>query len=134
MYEGTGGVSLMALKLAQAAGCKTIITSSSDEKLRRVQQIAGTRALSTINYAKTPKWEEETVRLNGGRGVDVVIENGGTSSIIQSLKATAKGGIISQVGYLGKQNSSDLEGLVPLLIDKTAKLRYVGFVVSVNAC
>ena len=42
---------------------------------------------------------------------------------LQSLRAIKKGGIISQVGYLGKQDSADLEGLIPLLIDKSVNFR-----------
>jgi NADPH:quinone reductase-like Zn-dependent oxidoreductase len=42
-------------------------------------------------------------------------------------------GIISQVGYLGKQNPQDLEGLLAKLIDKTATLRYYVCVCSFGA-
>ena len=120
-------MSLLALKLATVVGCKVIITSSSDAKLEKVLTTAGTfsKAVSTINYSNNPQWAEEAIRLNGGNGVDIVIENGGTSSLIQSLAATAKRGIISQVGYLGKQDPKDLEGLLALLIDKTVTLRFV---------
>lgn len=44
---------------------------------------------------------------------------------MQSIKATKKGGVVSQVGYLGKQDVGDLEGLLELLIDRTVTLRYV---------
>ncbi|KAF2806844.1 NAD(P)-binding protein [Mytilinidion resinicola] len=125
LVQGTGGVSLLVLKLALAAGCRVIVTSSSDEKLEKVRRIAGRYAdlVETINYKTNPKWEEEAVRLNGGKGVDIVIENGGTSSLLQSIAATAKRGIVSQVGYLGKQDAKDLEGLISALIDKTVTLR-----------
>ena len=39
LIEGAGGVSLMALKLPLTAGCKVIITSSSDEKLDRIRKL-----------------------------------------------------------------------------------------------
>ncbi|KAF2498329.1 NAD(P)-binding protein [Lophium mytilinum] len=125
LIQGTGGVSLLVLRLALAAGCRVIITSSSDAKLEKVRQIAGKYAdlVETINYNTTPKWEDEAVRLNGVKGVDIVIENGGTSSLLQSIAATAKRGIVSQVGYLGKQDTRDLDGLVSALIDKTVTLR-----------
>lgn len=44
---------------------------------------------------------------------------------MKSLNAVAKRGIISQVGYLGKQDPRDLEGFLEILIDKTVTLRYV---------
>ncbi|KAK5687437.1 hypothetical protein LTS10_001575 [Elasticomyces elasticus] len=123
LLQGTGGVSMMAFKLALAAGCKVIITSSSDEKLQHVRQVARKGVVQTINYRTVPAWENEAISLNGGRGVDIVIENGGTSSLLQSLKAVSKGGTISQVGYLGKQDPADLAGFISLLIDKTVHLR-----------
>ncbi|KAE8446475.1 hypothetical protein EG329_011938 [Mollisiaceae sp. DMI_Dod_QoI] len=123
LIQGTGGVSLMALKLASAAGCKVIISSSSDEKLEKVRKIAGSKRISTINYNTTPEWEHEVLRLNDGNGVDIVLENGGTSSLLRSFAATSKRGIISQIGYLGRQDPKDLDGLVSILIDKTITLR-----------
>jgi NADPH:quinone reductase-like Zn-dependent oxidoreductase len=119
---GTGGVSMMALKLARAAGCKVIITSSSDEKLARVRAMNGIGAISTINYKTNSNWDEEVLRINSGRGVDVLLENGGTSTILTSVKATAKKGIISQIGYLEKQDPQEMEGLLPALIDKAISL------------
>ena len=113
----------MAMKLAWAAGCRVIITSSSDQKLEQVRTMAGEDQVLTINYKTTPDWDKEALRLNNGVGVDIVLENGGTSSTIKSLKAVKKGGIISQVGYLGKQDPAHLDGLISLLIDKTVNFR-----------
>jgi NADPH:quinone reductase-like Zn-dependent oxidoreductase len=123
LLQGTGGVSLMAMKLALAAGCRAIITSSSDRKLESVKKMAGDKEILTINYNTTPDWDQEAIRLNGGMGVDIVLENGGTPSLMRSLRATKRRGIVSQVGYLGKQDPADLDGLLPLLIDKTITYR-----------
>ncbi|KUJ08220.1 zinc-binding oxidoreductase [Mollisia scopiformis] len=123
LIQGTGGVSLMGLKLAIAVGCKVIITSSSDAKLDKVREMAGGKKISTVNYSKTLDWEREVLRLNGGRGVDIVFENGGSSSLMKSIAATTKRGIISQIGYLGQQDPKDLNGLISLLIDRTVTLR-----------
>lgn len=123
LVQGTGGVSLMALKLAAAGGRRVFVTSSSDDKLERVKAMAAAGVVHGVNYATHASWDEEVLRLNGGSGVDIVIENGGASSIKQSLNAVKKGGIVSQVGYLGKQDARQLDGLVPLLIDKTATWR-----------
>ena len=123
LIQGTGGVSMMALKLSRAAGCKVIVTSSSDDKLRQVRECYSSPPLLTVNYRTNQAWHEEVVRLNGGVGVDIVVENGGTSSLCRSIQATRRGGTISQVGYLGKQDGKDLEGLLPLLIDRRVNLR-----------
>lgn len=115
----------MALKLPLAAGYKVILTSSSDAKLEKVRDFSCIGPISTINYVTTPHWDVEAIRLNGGKGVDIVIENGGTSSLMKSVSATAKRGIVSQVGYLGEQNVKDLKGLLEKLIDRTVMLRFV---------
>ena len=123
VVQGTGGVSIMALKLAVAAGCKVIVTSSSDEKLARIKDMWKGGQVQTINYNSTSDWEKEILRLNNGVGADIILENGGTSSTIKSLQGVKKGGIVSQVGYLGEQDPKDLEGFIPLLIDKAVNLR-----------
>ena len=124
VVTGTGGVSMMALKFSLAAGCKVIATSSSDQKLEQLKHTFGKdKPLQTINYKTNPNWEEEVPRLNNGVGADILLENAGAHGTIQSLKAVRKGGIISQVGYLGSQDSKHLEGLISLLIDKTVNFR-----------
>ena len=129
LIQGTGGVSMLALKLAVARGCKVILTSSSDEKLARVkeavnQQYPSSATLETVNYAKNKNWHEEVLHLTKGLGgVDLVLENGGTTSLVQSMKCTKRSGIISQVGYLGKQNPGDLTEMLSILIDRKINLR-----------
>jgi NADPH:quinone reductase-like Zn-dependent oxidoreductase len=123
LLQGTGGVSLMALKLALTAGCRVIITSSSDEKLDAVKKMYSDKEILTVNYRTVPEWNKEALRLSNGTGVDIVLENGGTSSLMRSLRAAKRRGIISQVGYLGKQDPKDLDGLLPLLIEKTITYR-----------
>lgn len=117
---------MMAVKIARVAGCKVILSSSSDKKLDAVRAMQGVGPIATVNYATNPDWEEEVIKLNGGVGVDNVLENGGTSTVMKSIKATKKGGVVSQVGYLGKQNATDLDGLLSLLIEKSISLRFVG--------
>jgi NADPH:quinone reductase-like Zn-dependent oxidoreductase len=121
--EGTGGVSMFALKLARAEGLQVVLSSSSDEKLRSMRERFSDPPLLTVNYATNPDWHEEVLRLTDGAGVDLVIENGGTSSLVKSLKCTRRGGTISQVGYLGGQDVNALTELLPLLIDRRVNLR-----------
>lgn len=96
LLQGTGGVSLFALQFAKAAGARTIVTSSSDEKLARVRKLG---ADVTINYKTNPQWEVAAKEATGGRGVDIVVETGG-STLPQSLAATAFGGFVAVVGFV----------------------------------
>ncbi|MBV9405822.1 MAG: NAD(P)-dependent alcohol dehydrogenase, partial [Acidobacteriaceae bacterium] len=84
LMEGTGGVSIFALQFAVAAGFRTFITSSSDDKLARARKLG---AQETINYKNTPQWNEEARRLTGGEGVGHVIEVGGSDTITRALRA-----------------------------------------------
>jgi NADPH:quinone reductase-like Zn-dependent oxidoreductase len=92
---GTGGVSIMALQIAKAAGLRAIVTSSSDEKLERATALG---AAATINYRSTPKWETEVLRLTEGAGVDLVVEVGGRDTLARSIASTRFGGSLAIVG------------------------------------
>ena len=98
-----------------------------DDKLEKFRQMyetsTPTLTLQMINYAKNQIWHEEVLQVNGGIGVDLVLENGGTSSLVRRMKCTKRGGTVSQVGYLGKQNPEDLREMLSLLIDRKVNLR-----------
>jgi NADPH:quinone reductase-like Zn-dependent oxidoreductase len=97
LLQGTGGVSIFALQFAHAAGLRTIITSSSDEKLRKAKELG---ANETINYRANPNWEEEARKLTNGEGVDHVIEVGGSGTMPRSLRAVRMQGMVSVIGIL----------------------------------
>jgi NADPH:quinone reductase-like Zn-dependent oxidoreductase len=92
---GTGGVSVLGLQLARAAGLRTIITSSSDEKLQRARELG---AHHTINYGSTPEWQEEVLRFTHGAGADVVLEVGGQGTVNRSVASCAMGGSVAIIG------------------------------------
>jgi NADPH:quinone reductase-like Zn-dependent oxidoreductase len=94
---GTGGVSMLALQFAKAAGATVVVTSSSDEKLARAKSLG---AAIGINYKSTPEWGKAVVQATGGHGADIVIEVGGAGTLQQSLEAVAQNGAISLIGVL----------------------------------
>jgi NADPH:quinone reductase-like Zn-dependent oxidoreductase len=106
---GTGGVAMLALQFARAAGARVIITSSSDAKIERVR---GLGASDGVNYKTHPDWEKEVLRLTGGRGVDCVIENGGIGTLARSFQCVGYGGKVALIGVLagpqGNANPHDL--------------------------
>ncbi|HEV3260736.1 MAG TPA: NAD(P)-dependent alcohol dehydrogenase [Gemmataceae bacterium] len=97
LVQGTGGVSLFALQFARLVGARVVITSSSDDKLRRAREMGAAEA---INYKATPEWGDRVRELTGGRGVDHIVEVGGAGTLGQSLKAVRTGGRISLIGVL----------------------------------
>jgi NADPH:quinone reductase-like Zn-dependent oxidoreductase len=96
LIQGTGGVSLFALQFAKLAGARSILISSSDEKIERAKALG---ADETINYRKEPAWGKAAHRL-AGDGVDVVVEVGGETTLPHSIRALRNGGHISYVGFL----------------------------------
>ncbi|KAI0029360.1 alcohol dehydrogenase protein [Vararia minispora EC-137] len=98
LFQGTGGVSVFGLQIAHAAGARTIITSSSDDKLELAKKLGAT---FLINYKKTPDWDKEVKRLTNSVGAHHVIDNVGVSEIERCFGAVTRGGTISNVGFLG---------------------------------
>lgn len=105
---GTGGVSLLALQIAKAAGAQVIATSSSDDKLARVAALG---AAHTVNYRSTPDWGAAAADLGGG-GVDHVVEVGGAGTIKQSIAAVGFGGEIALIGVLTREGDTNPHGLM----------------------
>ncbi|MFC4273383.1 zinc-binding dehydrogenase [Sneathiella chungangensis] len=94
---GTGGVSIFSQQLAKMSGIRTILTSSSDEKLARAKKLG---ANDVVNYREHPNWEEKVLELTEGRGVDLVVEVGGAGTLEKSIAAVRVGGRISLIGVL----------------------------------
>jgi NADPH:quinone reductase-like Zn-dependent oxidoreductase len=108
---GTGGVSIFGLQFAKAAGAKAIVTSRSDDKLKRAQQLG---ADAVINYRSTPEWGKEAARLSGVDGVDHVIEVGGAGTFQQSVRACRFHANIGLIGILaGKESATEIFSIVP---------------------
>lgn len=95
--QGTGGVSLFAVQLARALGATTILTSSSDDKLKVGSDLGATHL---VNYRTTPGWEAEVKRLTDGRGAHLVVELGGPATLAQSMHSTRMGGTVAVIGVL----------------------------------
>src|SRR5580704_19317779 len=109
---GTGGVSMAALQFAKAAGARVIVTSSSDEKIKRAGILGASHG---INYKRFPDWEKEVLRLTDGRGVDVIIENGGAGSLNRSFEATAFGGKVALIGFLAGSAKGDINPAILMM-------------------
>jgi NADPH:quinone reductase-like Zn-dependent oxidoreductase len=118
LVQGTGGVSIFGLQFAKAAGCKVIVTSSSDEKLARANALG---ADHLINYRTTPEWGAAARAAAGPGGVDFIMGVGG-ATIGEGLKCIALMGHIAIIGVLGGAS----EPLVfPAMIGTGARLQGV---------
>jgi len=117
VIQGTGGVSLFALQFATHLGAKTIVLSSSDEKLARAKELGATH---TINYRTTPNWDEAVIALTDGEGAEHVLDIGGRETIGRSLEALRPGGNLYLVGFIG---GTKLELDLPKVFRKVPVLR-----------
>ena len=97
LLQGTGGVSIFGLQFAHAMGIRAIITSSSDEKLKRAKALG---AALGVNYKTTPDWERAAMEFTGGVGVDHVVEVGGAATLTRSFGAIRVGGRLTMIGGL----------------------------------
>lgn len=108
---GTGGVSMMALQIAGLNGARVAITSSSDAKLETARDLG---ADITVNYRSNPDWHEAVREATGGRGVDIVVETVGQTTLPQSVACCAPNARVGLLGALGgsPQGPTNLGGLI----------------------
>jgi len=97
LIEGTGGMSLLGLQFAKAAGARIFATTSNPEKAERLKAM-GCEAV--VNYREDERWGKSIFKQSGG-GVDIVLDVGGGSTMNQSIAACKMGGTIISIGILG---------------------------------
>ncbi|OJJ99724.1 hypothetical protein ASPACDRAFT_60558 [Aspergillus aculeatus ATCC 16872] len=115
LVQGTGGVSVIALQFALAAGATVIATTSSDTKAQRLQALG---AHHVLNYRRNPKWGKSARQLTpDGKGVHLVVDVGGLSTVSQSLKAVRPEGVIAMTGLLGGAPDSNVNTLIDCLVN-----------------
>jgi NADPH:quinone reductase-like Zn-dependent oxidoreductase len=121
VIQGTGGVATFALQFANAAGMRPIVLSSSDEKLKRAQELGAAHA---INYKKEPNWEKSVLAIVSN-GADYVIQVAGDDALTRSLKAVRMGGQVSVIGVLSGA-ASNIEPRLVLMNSIRLQGIYVG--------
>jgi NADPH:quinone reductase-like Zn-dependent oxidoreductase len=102
-------------------GARTIITSSSDQKLAKMQDIG---ADLCINYTKNPDWDKDVLDATGGEGANLILEVGGADTLARSMQCVSTNG---QIALIGMVSGSQQVNLQPLLT-RAASVRgiYVG--------
>jgi len=92
-----GGLASAANVIARALGARTIVTSSSDEKLARVE------ADVKVNHGSADV-VEAVKEATGGSGADVVVESVGEATWQRTLQAASQGGRITVCGATSGPN------------------------------
>jgi len=113
VVQGTGGVAIFGLQIAQALGARVIVTSRNSAKLARAQALG---AWGLIDTHETPSWSGVALDLTGGRGVDHVLELIGGDNIRESAAALGSGGRIAQIGFMG--GADIILSAVPMMLKR----------------
>lgn len=103
LIEGTGGMSILGLQFAKAAGARVIATTSSESKTERLKEMG---CEMVFNYKEDPKWGKSIFKATGG--VDLVLDVGGGSTMAQSVEALKIGGTAIAIGILSGGRKGEL--------------------------
>ncbi len=99
VQAGAGAVGIAAIQLAKRAGARVFATASSDDKLARLKPLGMDHG---INYAKQDV-VAEVMKLTDSKGVDLVVDPVGGSTLQKSLLALGHRGRVSMVGRAGRE-------------------------------
>lgn len=99
IQAGAGGVGVAAIQLAKRAGAMVLATASSDARLARLKDLGLDHG---INY-KTADVVKSVMRLTDNKGVDLVVDPVGGSTLQASILSLAYRGRISMVGAAGRE-------------------------------
>ena len=97
LIQGTDGVALAGLQIANASDLGTIVTASSDKNLQRVEK--DLKADHTINNRKYWEWSTPVLEMTNRAGADLIFETGGMRTLRKAFDCVAFGGTIACIGY-----------------------------------
>ena len=92
-----GGVNSAAIQICKYLGATVYAITSTPEKMHKAQELG---ADHVINY-KAEDWSKAVFLATNKRGVDVVVDNVGSPTWTQSIRALARGGRLVTVGGTG---------------------------------
>lgn len=92
-----GGVNTASVQIAKFIGAQVVVVGSDAGKLEKAQSIG---ADILIDRSKEVDWSKAVYLATNKRGVDVAVDNVGTT-FMQSLRALRKGGRLLTVGNSG---------------------------------
>jgi len=93
----SGGVNTACIQIAKYTGATVYVVGSSAEKLALAESLG---ADHLVDRSKTVNWSKDLYKLTERNGVDVVVDNVGTTFPL-SFRAAKKGGRILTVGNTG---------------------------------
>lgn len=92
-----GGVNTASIQVAKFAGAQVIVVGSNADKLAQAESLG---ADILVDRSKNEDWSKAVFTATNKRGVDVVVDNVGTT-YMQSLRCLKKSGRLLTVGNSG---------------------------------
>jgi NADPH:quinone reductase-like Zn-dependent oxidoreductase len=92
-----GGVNTASIQIAKYIGAQVVVVGSTADKLEKAKSIG---ADILVDRSKEADWSKSVFLATNKRGVDVVVDNVGTT-FLQSLRALKKAGRLLTVGNSG---------------------------------
>lgn len=112
VHGGSSGIGTTAIQLGALFGAKVIATAGSAEKCAACLKLG---AHAAINY-REQDFVEETKKLTGGRGADVILDMVGGDYIPRNIQACAPDGRIVSIAFL---NGSTAEvNFMPVMLKR----------------
>ena len=99
VQAGASGVGVAAIQLAKRAGARVLATASSDERLERLKPLG---LDAGINY-KTSDVVQSVMKLTDNKGVNLVVDSVGGSTLQGSILSLGYRGRVSMVGAAGRE-------------------------------
>jgi propanol-preferring alcohol dehydrogenase len=103
VVDGVGGVGLMAIQVAVAAGAAAIAVADSAEKARLARDVGAAETIvldGGEGYEDLPK---QVKGLTGGAGADHYVELVGTEqTMLAGIRSLGRGGKLVIIGYTGE--------------------------------
>jgi NADPH:quinone reductase-like Zn-dependent oxidoreductase len=90
-----GGVAIMALQIAKAAGAWICATTGGADKVAKVKALG---ADVVIDYKASPDWSKEAFLAAGKKGFDAIIDSTGTATFSRSVRLLSLGGRLVTCG------------------------------------
>ena len=104
-----GGVAIMALQMAKAAGAWVCATTGGADKAGKVAALG---ADQVIDYKASPDWSREAYLATGKQGFDAVIDSSGTATFGKSVRLLRHGGRLVACGATtGPMGEVDIRAL-----------------------
>lgn len=99
VQAGASGVGVAAIQLAKRAGARVLATASSDARLERLKPLGLDFG---INY-KTHDVAQTVMKITDNKGVDLVVDSVGGSTLQGSILSLGYRGRVSMVGAAGRE-------------------------------